>query len=189
MPAPDPKELDQANLMRGQFVSAWSWLEMRLRALELMHTGKHRFKPVDLGKSRLKSGKRFRERVQEVIPPGDMRAWLLQTQKIRNLVLHGVLIGLDGELALAHADMQATLEAGRERNEAKIPSYSSSLPPDQVVRVLNLKTSVERAHKVAGFLREAIDDAHRYGEVRLSSSPDGSSTVSQHRASSRSTSS
>lgn len=182
MPAPDPQELEQDHLVRGQFVSAWSWLEMRLRALELMHTGKYRFQPLDLSENELKSGRRFRERVREVIPPGDTRTWLLHTQKIRNLVLHGILIGLDGNLALVHADLQATLEAGRERNQAKIPSYRKSLSPDQVVRILHLRSSVIKAHEVAGFLLETINEAHRYGEVRLKSSPDGRSTICQHRA-------
>lgn len=181
MPAPDPKELDRANLMRGRFVSVWSWVEMRLRALELMHVGNYQFKPVDLDKVRLKSGKRFRERAKEVIPPGDTLDWLLYTHKIRNLVLHGVLIVYDGDLVLVHADMQATLEAGQERNEAKIPTYPHSVPPDSVFSITECHVSIAKAHQIAGYLLQPIETAHKYGESRLRSSPDGKDTICEPR--------
>lgn len=154
---------------------------MRLRSLELMHTGKHHFEPVDLKSVEVKSPRRFRERVQHVIPPGEVRDWLLRTQKIRNVVLHGVLIGLDGAPVLAHADFQASLEAGRGRSAAVMPSYRRSLSPDQVVNILKLQPSIVKAHEVADFLSKTVDEAHEYGEVRLTSSPDGASLVSQHR--------
>lgn len=181
---PDPWKTEhaQVDLLRGQFASAWSRLEMRLRSLELMHTGRYHFKPVDLNSINLKSPRRFRERIKEVIPPGEVRGWLLRTQKTRNLVLHGVLIGLDGEPVLAHADLQATIEAGRGRNQASIPSYSSSLDPDQVVNILKLQPSIVKTHRIADFLSGTINEAHEYGEVRVMSSPDGESLVSQHRA-------
>ena len=189
---PDPWKTEhaQVDLMRGQFASAWSRLEMRLRSLELMHTGKHHFEPVDLKSVEVKSPRRFRERVQHVIPPGEVRDWLLRTQKIRNVVLHGVLIGLDGAPVLAHADFQASLEAGRGRSAARhlanvtMPQsrpFPRPKPGGDVVNILKLQPSIVKAHEVADFLSKTVDEAHEYGEVRLTSSPDGASLVSQHR--------
>ena len=91
--------MDQASLVIGRFVLAWSRVEANLRTLELMHVGNYCFRPVENLKSiNLNKTLRFADRVKLVIPKhieGERLAvheWLLHAHKVRNLILHGMMI-------------------------------------------------------------------------------------------------
>ena len=171
------KATDQANLVIGRFVLAWSRVEMHLRTLELMHEGDYRFRPVrDLESIDLHKKRRFRDRVNLVVPKElngqrfEVRDWLLQTQKIRNLVIHGFMIfqgaGDSGVVtpAIIHSDFIATgaaTEGFPNISTVQAPTHRHSLSPDALIDVSRLNVLIEEAKQIEDILLKLIDSVHR----------------------------
>ena len=178
-------ETTHVDLLRGRFASAWSLVETRLRTLELMHVGRHTFRPVaDVTAIDLKVPRRFEQRVKLVVPKGGCRKWLVETHRLRNLLLHGVLIRVDGEPAIIHADFQATLEAGlraspnRLATKAVVPIYANSVDPETTFRILEGGPRlVSESENVRSVLGRVIEAAHAHGSSTLSTAEDGINLV------------
>lgn len=142
-----------------------------------MHCGDYQFEPVDdLDSVDLNKNRRFKERI-DLIVPKDFRVgpnktklydWLLHTHKVRNLLLHGIMIsrrGAEGgtfDTVITHLDFVATMWASRgfpEVAEARIPMHKGSLNPDTSIVVSGLGSLIEEIKGVEGLLRELVETA------------------------------
>ena len=173
------KAIGQANLAIGRFVTAWSRVDAHLRTLELMHVGKRCFRPVEnLASVDLKKNRRFAERVKLVVPKqieGErfvIHDWLLETAKVRNLILHGRMdfYGKTGSNILTpviiHTDFTSTLAASKgfpNVTAAHVPLYKNSLKADTVIRLDKLEILIDEAKHVETVLRKVIEFTHKHG--------------------------
>lgn len=172
---------DEANLTIGRFICAWSRIEMALRSLELMHVGNHSFRPIsDLHSIELKKSMRFAERVKLVVPKQidgeqfEIYDWLIEGNKLRNLILHGYMIlrrtgqgpGHIGVPSIVHSDLVATAAARKgfpDVWESHAPIYKHSMSPDTIVEVEKLNRIIDEAKDVEKMLIRVIDTTHEKG--------------------------
>ena len=167
--------IERCSLTIGRFIVAWARIETRLRALEFMHVGDHRFQPVaDLNAIDLKKSLRFRKRVKLLPdrPEGaefGIRDWLIEANKIRNLVIHGELQFMEHEgegiatPVIMHSDYAATMMVSKgfpATSEIHAPSYKGSARADKMVDVPRLDKLTDQAKQVEEVLVSIIAKTH-----------------------------
>ena len=176
------RAMPQVSMTIGRFVIAWSELETRLRALELMVSDTGQFKPVDdLEDLDLIPTVRFMERVRKVIGPDvkirfgkedaiGLRGWFKELDKVRNRVIHGTIVFHGrGRSALVptifHGDYAATMMASRGYpggvTKAMAPNHKNSMRSDRFIPVSQLDGVIRQVEQVGEVLTEMINGLHR----------------------------
>ena len=170
--------VDEVNINVGRFVLEWSHVEGHLRTLELMHNDGV-FRPLDsLDGVNLSKTRRFVERVK-LLPPAhrSLRRWLLDTYKMRNLILHGMLIfrgKSDSEVmhpAIIHIDFPSTLAAQKgwpRVSQAAAPAHRNSADPSKTFRAEKMADLVAETKQVREQLLKIIESIHKHSALQVS---------------------
>lgn len=161
--------------MVGEFLVLWSRIEACVRAMELMRTDAGAFAPVDdVHALDLSSTRRFRERIRYAVPKhlstadGDVRRWLLETSKLRNLLIHGGVFLYatdDGNVLpfVAHADMVATALASAEYPDVtrvSVPNHANSAAPNTTLSPGQVEELIADARAVLAVFVGHIERVH-----------------------------
>lgn len=165
----------------GEFLVLWSRIEACVRALELMRTDAGGYAPVaDVHALDLSSTRRFRERVRYAVPKhlraadGLVRRWLIETSKLRNLLIHGgvfLYAADDGQVVpfICHADMVATVLASAEypdATRAAVPNHANSAPPNTTLAPDQVEDLIAEARAVLAVVVGHIEDVREEARRR-----------------------
>ena len=154
------------NFAIGTFVTAWSRLELKLRVLELIRTDGpgYEFSLVDnLDAFDFPGNARFGDKIRKILPSGNLRQEILELNKIRNLIVHGYMIGMNDEPVIVHMDFVASMAVQKGFpyvRKASMKVHRGSLPPDTVVSTNAIKELTKTVNRLEKVLSEVVDAIH-----------------------------
>ena len=93
----------------GEFHAAWSQVESEIRALTLLKNQFDSRKTLEETYEPNYDG--FMRRVRELNFDKDSEAIIEKMARLRNFLIHGTFVGVDGKPAIMHQDVRATLSS------------------------------------------------------------------------------